>query len=139
MRCPSARRARAAPGGGAQTRPSHPAPLRARPPPPPKSFIWFDTRGNFHAINHAYNTGQRTNCTTSWVSSHSFSVDGSVWGHTDQPYDHVVEFDDGTSHAYCTMERPSLVFNAAGVLTHLHVAADLVTEDAGCPNRGSAF
>ena len=99
-------------------------------------YIYFDARGNFHAINHAYNTGQRTNCSSSWVSSHSFSVDGSVWGHTDQPYDHVVHFDDGTSHAYCTMERPSLVFNAAGALTHLHVAADLVTEDAGCPNRG---
>jgi len=99
-------------------------------------FMYVDTRGNFHVINHAYNTAQRSNCTTSWVSSHSFSSNGTVWGHSDQPYDHVVQFDDGTSHAYCTMERPSLVFNAAGTLTHIHVAADLVTEDAGCPNRG---
>jgi len=99
-------------------------------------FMWVDVRGNFHVINHAYNTAQRTNCTTSWVSSHSFSTDGTVWGHTDQPYTHVVDFDDGTSHAFCTLERPSLVFDAAGTLKYIHLAADLVTEDGGCPNRG---
>lgn len=99
-------------------------------------YMWFDNAGNIHVINHAYNTGQRTNCTTSWVSSHSFSTDGTVWGHTDQPYTHVVNFDDGTSHAFCTLERPSLVFDATGTLKWLHNAADLVTEDGGCPNRG---
>ena len=99
-------------------------------------YLYVDTRGNFHIINHAYNTGQRTNCTTSWVSSHFFSTDGITWGHSDQPYGHTVTFDDGTSHSYCTLERPSLVFDAAGLLTHIHFAADLVTEDAGCPNRG---
>ena len=99
-------------------------------------FMYFNARGEIHIINHAYNTGQRTNCTTSWVSSHFFSADGVTWGHTDQPYGHTVVFDDGTSHSYCTLERPNLLFDATGLLTHIHFAADLVTEDAGCPNRG---
>jgi len=99
-------------------------------------FLYIDPAGNFHIINHAYNTGQRTNCTSSWVSSHFFSVDGITWGHSDQPYGHTVTFDDGTSHSYCTLERPNLFFDAAGQPSAIHFAADLVTEDAGCPNRG---
>lgn len=94
------------------------------------------TPGNFHIINHAYNTGQKTNCSSSWVSSHFFSEDGKTWGHTDQPYGHTVHFDDGTSHSYCTLERPGLNFDHAGKLTHIHWAADLVTEDGGCASRG---
>jgi hypothetical protein len=99
-------------------------------------FLYVDPSGNFHIINHAYNTGQRTNCTSSWVSSHFFSADGVTWGHSDQPYGHTVAFDDGTSHSYCTLERPNLFFDAAGQPSAIHFAADLVTEDAGCPNRG---
>lgn len=100
-------------------------------------YMFVDRNKNFHVINHAYNTGQKTNCTTSWVSSHFFSTDGKTWGHTDQPYGHTVRFDDGTTHSYCTLERPSLNFDAAsGLLTHIHFAADLVTEDGGCASRG---
>ncbi len=99
-------------------------------------FMYIDARKNFHIINHAYNTRQTTNCTSSWVSSHFFSSDGERWGHTDQPYGHTVHFDDGTSHSYCTLERPSLNFDASGQLTHIHFAADLVTEDTGCASRG---
>jgi hypothetical protein len=128
-------------------------------------YMWVDPRGNFHVINHAYNTGQvrgflatrarfafphsltppflfsfsqRVNCSTSWVSSHFFAAsDGKVWGHTDQPYGHYVSFDDGTWHSFCTLERPSLNFDAAsGALTHIHFAADLVTQDEGCASRG---
>ena len=102
-----------------------------------RADMWVDTRGNFHVINHAYNTGQTTNCSTSWVSSHFFAAsDGKVWGHTDQPYGHYVDFDDGTWHSFCTLERPSLNFDAAGRLTHIHFAADLVTQDEGCASRG---
>lgn len=99
-------------------------------------FLYVSSKGHFHIINHAYSTGQKTNCSTSWVSSHSFSEDGLVWGHSDQPYGHSVEFDDGTSHSFCTLERPNLFFDKTGVLTHIHFAADLVTQDAGCPSRG---
>merc|ERR1712159_209180 len=73
-------------------------------------FMYIDAQSNFHIINHAYSTQQTTNCTSSWVSSHFFSSDGKTWGHTDQPYDHTVDFDDGTSHSYCTLERPGLNF-----------------------------
>jgi hypothetical protein len=99
-------------------------------------YMWIDPRGSFHIINHAYNTGQKTNCSTSHVSSHFFSADGKTWGHSDQPYDHTVQFDDGTSHSFCTLERPSLIFTAEGLISHIHFAADLVTQNEGCPNRG---
>ena len=100
-------------------------------------FLYFDKRGNIHIINHAYNTGQTTNCTSSHVSSHFFAAaDGKQWGHSDQPYGHTVTFDDGTQHSYCTLERPNLFFDAAGELTHIHFAADLVTGDEGCASRG---
>ena len=96
------------------------------------SFLWVDLRGNFHIINHAYSTAETTSCGSSHVSSHSFSVNGTVWGRSDQPYGHTVTFDDGTSHTYATLERPYLNFDANGRITHLHVAADLVTGDEGC-------
>ena len=100
-------------------------------------FLWFDKRGNIHIINHAYNTAQTTNCSTSHVSSHFFAAaDGKKWGHSDQPYGHTVTFDDGTQHSYCTLERPNLFFDAGGVLTHIHFAVDLVTGDEGCAARG---
>ena len=58
--------------------------------------MYSDPRGGWHIINHAYNTGQRTNCSTSHVSSHFFSEDGKTWGWSDAPYGHTVVFDDGT-------------------------------------------
>ena len=100
-------------------------------------FLYFDKRGNIHVINHAYNTGQVANCSSSWVSSHFFSAaDGKKWGHSDQPYGHTVQFDDGMEHSYCTLERPNLFFDLNGSLTHIHFAADLVTGDEGCASRG---
>lgn len=100
-------------------------------------FLYVDKRGNFHIINHAYSTAQKTNCSSSYVSSHFFAAaDGKQWGHSDQPYGHTVQFDDGTQHSYCTLERPNLFFDADGVLTHVHFAADLVTGDEGCAARG---
>ena len=43
--------------------------------------------------------------------------------------------DDGTSHTYTTLERPNLHFDATGQLTHINLAADLVTGDEGCADR----
>ena len=59
-----------------------------------------------------------------------------VWGHSDQPYSHTVQYDDGTTHSYCTLERPALTFDSQGLLTHINLAADLVTQDEGCASRG---
>ena len=92
------------------------------------AFLYADLCGNFH-INHAYKTSEKVNCSLSVVSSHFFRADGLVWGHTDQPYGHTVEFDDGTSHSYCTLERPNLLFDEAGDMSHIHFAADLITQD----------
>ena len=69
------------------------------------------------------------------MSAHWFSPDGKDWQWSPQPYGHTVNYDDGTSHTYTTMERPNLHFDATGQLTHLNVAADLVTGDEGCGNR----
>lgn len=36
---------------------------------------------------------------------------------------------------YVTMERPSMFFDEHGILTHIHLAADMITGDEGCGNR----
>ena len=46
-----------------------------------------------------------------------------------------MHYDDGTTHTYTTLERPNLHFDANGQLTHINLAADLVTGDEGCANR----
>ena len=99
-------------------------------------FMWIDSRSNWHIINHAYNLSQSGNCGDSDVSSHFFSTDGIDWLWSDAPYGHTVQYDDGTSHTYATMERPRLVFNAKGQPAFLNVAADIVAQDA-CPNAGT--
>ena len=79
-------------------------------------------------------------CSTSLLSSHFFSTDGKTWHFLPeaiQPYAHTVHYDDGTSHMFVTMERPSVFFNERGELTHLHLGADLVTGDEGCGTRAN--
>lgn len=53
-----------------------------------------------------------------------------------EPYTHTVEYEDGTSHTYTTLERPNLHFNRDGQLTHINLAADLMTQDGGCADYG---
>ena len=53
----------------------------------------------------------------------------------DRTYPRRVADDDGTSHTYTTLERPNLHFDSAGQLTHINLAADLVTGDEGCADR----
>jgi hypothetical protein len=39
-----------------------------------------DKKGNWHVINHAYDTNQFTHCGNSTLSAHSFSNDeGKTW------------------------------------------------------------
>jgi hypothetical protein len=98
-------------------------------------FLWVDKRGNWHIINHAYSNMQFTSCGASYVSAHWFSEDGKDWHWSDQPYAHTVFYDDGSNHTYTTLERPNLHFNAAGVITHINLAADMEVGDEGCANR----
>jgi len=100
--------------------------------------MWVDSRGNWHIVNHCYNNHEFENCGTSVLSSHFFSQDGKVWHFLEQgvqPYSHTVQYDDGTSHNFVTMERPNMFFDEHGQLTHIHLAADLVTGPEGCGNR----
>ena len=99
-------------------------------------YLWIDKRDNWHVINHAYDTKQLDNCAHSILSTHFFSKDGKEWQCADdEPYGHTVHFDDGTTHTYTTLERPNIHFDTAGQMTHLGLAADLVTGDEGCANR----
>lgn len=98
-------------------------------------FFWIDARGNWHVINHVYDVVTQTSCGSSPLSDHLFSRDGKEWHKltpTVQPYTHTVRYEDGTAHTYTTLERPWGSFNAAGQLTHINLAADLMTQDAGC-------
>ena len=101
--------------------------------------MWVDGRGHFHIVNHAYSAHEWRNCSGSVLSSHFFSADGGVTWHflpqAVQPYSHTVRYDDGSAHMFVTMERPSMLFDERGRLTHIHLAADLVTGDEGCGER----
>ena len=100
-------------------------------------FLWVDKRGSFHIINHRYVNTEVAHCGTSTVSAHVFSPDGKAWHIVEpvvEPYAHTVEYDDGTSFTFATLERPNIHFDAAGQMTHINFAADLTTRDAGCGN-----
>ena len=98
--------------------------------------MYIDARGNWHIINHAYDTSEYEQCGNSTLSAHVFSEDGKTWsmltGPNVEPYSHTVHYEDGSTHTYNTLERPNCHFNAQGQMTHINLAADLMTQDAGC-------
>ena len=98
-------------------------------------FLWVDKRDNWHIVNHAYSNLQFTACGSSVASAHFFSPDGLSWNWSAQPYSHTVQYDDGSSHTFVTLERPNLHFDESGSLTHINLAVDLVTGNEGCENR----
>lgn len=100
-------------------------------------FMYIDSRGNWHIINHAYDTSEWQHCGNSTLSAHVFSTDGKEWHMLKpdvEPYHHTVHYEDGSSHTYTTLERPNLHFDPSGQLTHINLAADMMTQDEGCPN-----
>jgi len=55
-----------------------------------------------------------------------YSEDGTTWHMLEpnvEPYHHTVSYADGTTHTYNTLERPNIHFNAAGIMTHINLAA----------------
>ena len=69
------------------------------------------------------------------ISAHVFSPDGKEWhflSPTVEPYTHTVEYSDGNSFTFVTLERPNIHFDSTGQMTHINLAADLTTKDAGC-------
>ena len=98
--------------------------------------LWVDARGRWHILNHADSNLEFSSCNSSAISAHFYSADGLAdWRWAAQPYGHIVRYDDGSVHAYSTLERPKLSFAADGAPAFLHLAADLVTGDEGCANR----
>ena len=99
-------------------------------------FMWIDRRGSWHILNHAYDTSEYSSCGTSTVSAHLFSPDGKTWSILQnpnvEPYSHTVSYEDGTTHTFTTLERPNCQFNGQGQMTHINLAADMVSQDAGC-------
>ena len=109
----------------------------AKPSGTEDPFLWVDARGNWHALYHAANASQLTHCGSSRVSAHVFSADdGRTWHElaspSVEPYKPMVTWTDGVK-MYATVERPHAYFYAgSGRMTHLGLAADLVTGDEGC-------
>eukprot|EP01065_Artemidia_motanka_P004617 TRINITY_DN121_c0_g1_i3.p1 TRINITY_DN121_c0_g1~~TRINITY_DN121_c0_g1_i3.p1 ORF type:complete len:409 (+),score=155.10 TRINITY_DN121_c0_g1_i3:61-1227(+) len=88
-------------------------------------YLYVDRRGNWHALSHRYDfrDGYPANpngTDPTLISGHIFSTDGRSWTFSDvQPYNNWVDYTDGTRQHFATMERPHLVFNDAGDITHL--------------------
>lgn len=82
-------------------------------------FLYVDGRG-FHLLYHAYNTAERERCETATVSAHAFSIDGYTWhASAVQPFTTQLEVGKLGSVAVSTRERPHLVFDPSGQMTHL--------------------
>jgi hypothetical protein len=91
---------------------------------------------SFHILWHVYNTTEHAphghECYDSTVSAHSYSVDGITWFTSPiQPYTTQVLLSSGVSVTVATRERPKLVFNAIGQMTHL---INGVCSAPACPN-----
>ena len=101
-------------------------------------FLFVDRRNNWHIIGHAFRLNETEHCGGSRASAHYFSADAGQSWHmlvpNVEPYSHTVRYADGSSHTYATLERPFCHFDENGVMTHISLAADMVTQDSGCAN-----
>jgi hypothetical protein len=94
----------------------------------------FTTKRGWHVLYHASipdgSPGAGQNCTSSVVSAHMFSVDGLVWHPSSiSPYGTQVEVQRSAADGgdatrvdiltVATRERPKLVFDTDGQMTHL--------------------
>jgi len=90
--------------------------------------MYEDQRGNWHIICHSWNNKPWPSNT---ISGHAFAarplsddLTQSDWRSlAAEPFDNVVHFTDGSSKRFATLERPKLIFSAAGVPSHLISAA----------------
>ena len=65
-------------------------------------------------------------CASGPVSFHAFSRNGTVWDallEYIQPYSSRVEYEDGTSATFTSLERPKLFVDESGTPSHLFNAA----------------
>eukprot|EP00932_Pfiesteria_piscicida_P021698 SRR837773.8479.p2 GENE.SRR837773.8479~~SRR837773.8479.p2 ORF type:complete len:321 (-),score=93.54 SRR837773.8479:52-921(-) len=96
------------------------------------ALIYFDHRG-VHIIFHVYNYADREQCVNATVSAHVFSEDGFKWhAHTTQPYTTQVEVEGQGTITVSTRERPKLLFDGKGQMTHLIAGVCSATK---CPSE----
>lgn len=119
---------------------THPWPTPAEAPYHVEDpHLWIDKRGRWHILNHAYNLTQSSHCGSSHVSAHWFSEDGRAWHWSPQaPYSSTVAYDDNSTHAFATCERPSLHFSAGGDPDYLVCAVDLDASQQCAPTSSNA-
>lgn len=83
-------------------------------------FLYVDAQGRWKIIYHVYTTDVPDTCYNSTVSGQYFSPDGLTWYTAPfEPYTNLVQFTDGSTHTVSTRERPKMLFNSAGVPTHI--------------------
>jgi len=115
-------------------------------------YLWIDEELNFHILFHVYRYNENPphghDCTNSMVSAHAFSKDGLEWHFgSDQPYTTQIPIIRSSRRdqqqkkkkknvssdniiTVATRERPFLMWNTRGQMTHLVTA---VCGAAACP------
>ena len=87
-------------------------------------------RHTFHALFHDHKS----------FGGHAFSRDGVTWTFSPiPPYGGVVNFSDGTSVAMQRRERPHLVFDQRGYITHLSTGVQPPPTATKAPPTTAAF
>eukprot|EP01062_Namystynia_karyoxenos_P015553 TRINITY_DN15641_c0_g1_i1.p2 TRINITY_DN15641_c0_g1~~TRINITY_DN15641_c0_g1_i1.p2 ORF type:complete len:508 (+),score=161.14 TRINITY_DN15641_c0_g1_i1:98-1525(+) len=96
-------------------------------------YLYTDSRG-FHLLYHVYDTKEDpTQCVTSTVSAHAYSVDGRTWRMSPrQPYTTQVAVSWAGTLTVSTRERPKLLIDGEGRKTHL---VNGVCSATACPGE----
>jgi len=99
-------------------------------------YLWIDEYDHWHIIGHAFDKGEERGCSTSLVSSHLYSIDGTKWHKSpNPPYAPTIHYDDATKITYSTLERPYVVLDKNSKRpTHIVLAAPFHFGDEGCWN-----
>ena len=84
-------------------------------------FMWRDPRGRWHALLHKMfdPPGRSPIPSPGWSGGHIYSRDGLTWSHVQRCYSTNVTLEGGGLLVTKRRERPKLIFNEAGVPTHL--------------------
>jgi hypothetical protein len=82
-------------------------------------FMWIDKRGHWHTLVHRmFDPPGQGPCGT-WAGGHLSSVDGLHWSAIYRAYNTSAALTDGSSVTWQRRERPKLLFDASGQMTHL--------------------
>jgi hypothetical protein len=101
-------------------------------------FLWEDKNGYLHVLAHVGPPGHDADQPSRRLSMHGYSKDGVDWRWSaNQPYNSTVVYEDGSSIAYCSAERPKLFLDQEGTPTHLiNGLSSHLWPCNGCPAEG---